>query len=296
VKASSSDTLTLIREGCDYLEQHGVPNARRNAEWLLSHLLGCNRADLYLRAPREASRAVVEKYEKFVLRRGAREPLQYIIGTVEFMSYTFFIIPGVFIPRFETELLVERVEAQLQKRQSQKSVRLLDLCCGAGVIALSMVKRIPNVCAVGVDINEEAVALAEKNAALCGVSDRGEFVHGDAESYLLGTSGSFDVIVCNPPYIDAREIAQLPAEVREYEPLLGINGGEGGLDFYRSMLPAVPRHLEKNGIAAFEIGAGQGSAVGRLFSEASLVDVQIHQDYNHLDRVVIGKLPDISSR
>jgi release factor glutamine methyltransferase len=285
----SSGTLALVDEGRARLEEHGVPNALHNAEWMLSHLLGCRRSDLYLDPRRDISPAIVARYREFVARRSVREPLQYILGSTEFMSATFLIDHGVFIPRFETEVLVERVERRLHERAADRTAAVLDLCCGTGVIALALLLRNPHLTAVGVDISPEAVRAARRNADLHGLAGRVEFVTGDAAAYVARETARFEAIVCNPPYIAASEVLELAPEVREFEPMESLLGGPEGLDFYRTLVPRVPERLAGNGVAAFEIGAGQGEAVRRLFLDASLADVQVHQDYNHMDRVVIGR-------
>ncbi len=286
----SSGTLALIREGRARLEERGVPNALHNAEWMLSHLLGCRRSDLYLDAGREINDTILARYREFVARRCAREPLQYILGSTEFMSYTFTIDHGVFIPRFETELLVERVERRLDMHGAGRRVAVLDLCCGSGVIALALALRHGCVTAVGVDISPEAIRMARNNAELHGLSGRVEFMSGDASEYLSHETARFDAVVCNPPYIAAGELRNLAPEVREFEPLEGLLGGSEGLDFYHALVPRVSGRLADRGVAAFEIGAAQGEAVRRSFLDALLTDVQVFKDYNHMDRVVIGRV------
>lgn len=288
----SSQIVVLIREGRALLEEHGVPNALHNAEWMLSGLIGCARADLYLRAGDTVDRKLIDRFEQQILRRCRREPLQYILESVEFMSYLFAITHGVFIPRFETELLVERVEHHLQARGSIDQSVLLDLCSGSGVIALSLLLRNPGLRALGVDSNPAAVALAGLNADSHGLSRRTVFEAGDAAGYLASSTARFDLIVSNPPYIPSTEIAHLAPEVREFEPLESLAGGPDGLDFYREVIPLVPPRLTERGFVAVEIGAGQGEAVSALMLGAGLTDVVVYNDYAGFERVVVAYAPE----
>lgn len=287
----SSPIVELIREGRSLLERHEVPNALRNAEWMLSDLIGCDRADLYLRTGAAIEPELAERFQQRIRRRCRREPLQYILESVEFMSYRFAITRGVFIPRFETELLVERVEQHLIARGIDRDGAILDLCSGSGVIAVSLLLRNPGLRAHGIDRNADAVALAGRNAEAHGVIQRAHFERGDAAAFLAGSTATFDLIVSNPPYIPSTEIAQLAPEVREYEPLESLAAGPDGLDFYREAVPLVPPRLTERGVAAMEIGAGQGEAVSALMRGAGLTDVVVYQDYSGFDRVAVAYSP-----
>lgn len=284
----SSRTAALIREGRAQLERHNVPNALHNAEWMLSGLIGCTRAELYLRGDAPVDPASVSRFEEQIQRRCLREPLQYILGSVEFMSYQFAIVPGVFIPRFETELLVERLEPHLHGRGIRERGTILDLCSGSGVIALALLMRNPGLTAVGVDSNPAAVALSERNAASLGLERRAIFEVADATARLARGGDRFDLIVSNPPYIPTAEMGRLAPEVREHEPPESLLGGADGLDFYRSAIPLLPPRLTDRGVVALEIGAGQGDAVSALLGKAGLGDVVVYNDYAGFERVVIA--------
>jgi release factor glutamine methyltransferase len=282
----SSPASNLIKEGQTLLERHGVPNALHNAEWMLSHLLECTRAELYLAAAAVDQR-VVDRFEEYIVRRCAREPLQYILKSVEFMSYPFAAVPGVFIPRFETELLVERAEQHLAARGIREGA-VLDLCSGSGVIALSLALRNRDLKAIGVDFNPEAVDVSDRNAETHGIGDRVRFEMRNARTFLVDCEMQFDLIVSNPPYIRTGEMTDLPPEVREFEPVESLCGGPDGLEFYREVMPILPRAMTKRGVAAFEIGAEQGDAVSDLMRAAGLESVTVYKDYAEHDRVVIG--------
>jgi release factor glutamine methyltransferase len=266
----------------------GVPNARRNAEWMLCHALGLRMLDLYVQstAAPDPNRATV--YRKMVERRAAREPLQYILGTTEFMSLPFEVGPGVFVPRPDTEVLVERAEELLRSRPLHEALEVLDLCSGSGIIGISLAARIPNLAVVAVDVSSAAVAATARNAATNGVSERVEVVRADAFAYLRDADRRFAAVVCNPPYIESGELAALPREVREHEPLLALDGGRDGLDFYRRVVPELARRVAPGGFVMFEIGDTQGVAVSKLLRDAGFAPVEVVKDYAGRDRVVIG--------
>ena len=171
----------LIRFGTDFLDRHGVPNARRNAEWMLCHTMGCRNTDLYFAGDGAPTREQVARYEGLLTRRGAREPLQYILETTEFMSLPFHSRPGVFIPRPDTEILVEVVESLTVGRRD--TLEVCDLCCGSGVIAVSLAKR-DNARVTAVDLSAEATALTTLNAELNEVEEQVRVVRMESGNFL----------------------------------------------------------------------------------------------------------------
>lgn len=289
MRARPANVSQLIRDGALFLGDRGVPNARRNAEWLLAHVLDVRSADLYLDAGHAPIAAQIQAYKKLLDRRGAREPLQYILGTTEFMSLEFYSAPGVFIPRPDTEILVQCVENRLADDPVDDGRRIADICCGSGVIAVALARRVARLDASAVDIHAAAVDLAEKNAALNGVADRVHCVHEDAIAYLSRTSERFDAIVCNPPYVRSADIPRLSPEIRDHEPVIGLNGGPEGLDFYCAIAGVLRRSLKPRGFVAFEIGCDQAARVADILEAESLSDVEIHKDYAGHDRVVMAR-------
>jgi release factor glutamine methyltransferase len=269
------------------LERSGVPNARRNAEWMLAAALDCSVLDLFVGSQRPAPVARMERYRDYLMRRTEREPLQYITGDTSFMSLPFRIRPGVFVPRPDSEILVETVEEKLKRYR--RPVRVLDLCSGSGVIGISLAKRLANCEVVGMDSSEEAVRLATENASLNGVLDRIRFVHEAAAQYLAGARETFTAVVCNPPYIASEDIPMLPPEVKNHEPIAALDGGPEGLDFYREIVPRLYVSIEAGGYAAFEIGSTQRDAVLALLTVADFDQTESYRDYGGHDRVVIGR-------
>jgi release factor glutamine methyltransferase len=303
----SSDVSQLLRFGESYLTMRGVPNARRNAEWLLAHVLACRSADLYLDTRYAPAPIQVRSYRRLLERRGAREPLQYIVGMTEFMSLPFYAVPGVFIPRPDTEVLVEKIEGYLNgldnnpdgvgdvspAARALRSVAprvLLDLCSGSGVIAVSIVKRVARTVATAVDVSPMATDVAAKNAELNCVGRRVECVCSDAIEFLESNEDRFDVIACNPPYVPTGDIASLAPEIQLHEPRLGLDGGRGGLDFYCAIVRSLRRSLKSGGAAFFEIGANQAESVRELLADESLEETTVYTDYAGNDRVVMARV------
>ena len=216
-----------------------------------------------------------------VSRRKQRIPLQHLTGEQEFYGYPFYVNEHVLIPRQDTEVLVE--EALKRKREGMK---VLDLCTGSGCILLSILKNLKQGTGVGIDISEQALEVARRNAKRLGLEAATTFVLSDL---FEKAQGPYDMIVSNPPYIETEEIAQLMPEVRDHEPRLALDGMSDGLYYYRSIVSQCRDYLKEDGALLFEIGAGQGAAVSELLKEAGFMSVQVIKDLAGLDRVVAGK-------
>lgn len=286
----SSPILSLLRQGRARLEEHGVPNAARNAQWILCHVLRCQLLDLFLERVAVKGKEI-DLFQRLLARRARREPLQYILESTEFMSLSFKVRAGVFIPRFETEILVEKALAELDAKGSGSPV-VLDLGTGAGVIAISMARLRPDLNAVGVDVSAEAVRTASENAHRLGVEARTEFVEAEASEYLASPGDAFDLIASNPPYIAETDWEELPPEVREFEPRAALAGGEDGLAFYRKVCPLLPRRLKGGGMVFFETSPALASTVGDLLVEAGLSGPRVLPDYAGKGRVVAAEAAD----
>ena len=276
----------LLNRAENHLVNRGVPNARRNAEWMLCAALGISMLDLYVRSRDCLEPAVIAAYWSQVERRAAREPLQYILGNTEFMGLPFTVRPGVFVPRPDTEVLVESAEKRLRALPLHEPALVLDLCCGSGIIGVSIAKRVPNAGVTAVDVSEAAIELTADNAVLNEVPDRVRLVQDDAVEYLDGTTDRFAAILCNPPYIASGELSGLPREVREHEPMLALDGGADGLDFYRRAIPRMVRCLLPGGFVMVEIGDTQAGEVSALFREAGFSEIHVIKDLAGRDRVV----------
>jgi release factor glutamine methyltransferase len=205
------------------------------------------------------------------------------------MALPFVARPGVFVPRPDTEVLVEHAQKKIRARELHEPALVLDLCCGSGVIGVSIARHVPNAGVTAVDTSDAAIELTAENAALNAVSDRVRLVHDDAIDYLAGTTDRFAAILCNPPYIASGDLAGLPREVREHEPFLALDGGPDGLDFYRRAIPQMVRCLLPGAFIMVEIGDTQGDAVSALFQAAGFTTIRVMHDLAGRDRVVLAE-------
>jgi release factor glutamine methyltransferase len=286
----------LIALSADYLGGKGVESARLNAERLLADVLGVTRIDLYLQADRPVVGDELDRYRELLRRRGAGEPLQTIIGSTGFYSRDFKVEPGVFIPRPETERLVEAAVGLLTPPDRRLvAPKVVEIGSGSGIIAVSIAAEVPSAEVWAVDRNPLAVRLTERNAAHNGVAARVHTLEGD----LLGPvparlRGDVDLLVSNPPYVRRGDMAGLSREV-QHDPPEALDGGEDGLDVYRALAAAAPRWLAPGGWLALEIGDDQGESVPALLRASGLVDVAMSRDWNDLPRVVVGRRADAAT-
>lgn len=264
-----------------YLAEKGVENARLEAEWMLCEILGLDRVGLYVNFDKPLTAAELAHFRGMVARRARREPLQYILGSQEFLGLDFEVSPAVLIPRHDTETLVEEAV-----RLGVEAKRVLDIGVGSGCIAVTLAKKLPGAELFGVEKSPEALAIARRNAEK----------HGAAVTLREGslfepfTGERFDLIVSNPPYIPAGVIAELQPEVRDFEPRGALDGGPDGLAFYRIIIPAAPGYLSAGGWLLVEVGAGQAEAVGKMFEDAGFKELFTAKDYAGIERVVGGRL------
>lgn len=270
----------VVKMGERQLMEAGIGNAKAEAELLYCYLMKIDRAKFILRWSKEAKDREIDQFLDLCAKRATRIPLQHIIGSVNFMGHTFKVKPGVLIPRPETELLVEEVSKRVNAKES-----LLDLCCGTGVIGISLCKEMNLKGTLG-DISDEALNLAEENARLNGV--KVGFLKTDMFEGLKRKK--FNIITCNPPYIPTDEISNLIAEVREYDPHTALDGGKDGLDFYRIIAEQAASHLKKKGLLALETGWNQGDHIRKLLEDTQeFENVEKIQDLNGLDRILLAR-------
>ena len=269
-----------------YFEAKGVENPRLDAEVLLCAVLKCQRITLYVDFERPLSEEELATYREYVRRRGNFEPLAYILGERAFMRNTFKVNKATLVPRPETELLVESLVriAPLLKREGD--VKILDIGTGSGAIIVSLLDYLPNAKGVGVDISVDALIVAKENSEKIGVTSRIGFVRSDVFS-KLPLEKKFDIIVSNPPYIPAGDIAGLDKDVQQ-EPRGALDGGADGLDFYRRITAEAMDHMAEEGVLAFEIGIGQAAAVQQLCLDAGFVKTAVRKDYAGIERMVFA--------
>lgn len=270
----------LFQYGKDYLAEAEILDAATDAWELLSYLTGLTRTRYLLEENEEAETQTVETYKALLARRATHIPLQYITGTQEFMGLPFRVSSDVLIPRQDTETLVEHVGRNLHSGD-----RILDICTGSGCILISLLCNYPKCSGTGVDLSKSALAIARENAKTNGVE--AEWICSDLYENV---SGSYDVIVSNPPYIATDVIKVLSPEVRDHEPRMALDGSTDGLAFYRRIIPQALHYLTPGGRLCLEIGFDQGEEVSQMMWDEGFVDVDVIQDYGGNDRVVSGHL------
>jgi release factor glutamine methyltransferase len=282
--ANQQETWTVLKILTwtkEYLAQKGVENARLESEWLLCAALGLDRVGLYVNFDKPLTAAELADYRGMVTRRAKREPLQYILGSQEFMGLEFEVSAAVLIPRHDTEVLVEEA-----LRRSPASARILDIGVGSGCIAVALAKALPLADVVGVDKSPQALLLAQENAGKHDV----RLTLFEGSLFEPFPEQTFDLIVSNPPYIPTADLETLQPEVRDYEPCQALDGGPDGLDFYRLIIPAAPDHLATDGWLLFEVGIAEAEPVTQLFMrDGRFTELFTAKDANGIERVVGGR-------
>lgn len=273
--------LEVLRATERYLAERGVENPRLNAEHLLAHALGLKRMELYLQFDRPLAESERAPLRDLVKRRGAREPLQHVLGTAEFHGRTFACDKRALVPRPETEQLVELA---LEILHPHSSPDLLDIGTGSGVIAITLALELPSAPIHATDLSPDALALAKENAARHALTDRIVFHQANL---LPPDNTEFDLIIANLPYIPADEIAALSPEVR-HDPVSALDGGPDGLDLIRRLIDTAPDRLAPGGALLLEIGAGQADAVNTLLSARKFRDISVRPDYQNIPRFAVG--------
>ncbi|HUE61660.1 MAG TPA: peptide chain release factor N(5)-glutamine methyltransferase [Chthoniobacterales bacterium] len=275
--------LEVLQSTTAYFTNHKIENPRLNAEQLLAHTLRLSRMDLYLEFERNLAENELGPLRDLVRRRGQGEPLQHLLGTVEFCGHTFAIDKRAMVPRPETEELVGLLLAEISGQKS--GIRILDVGTGSGVIGLSLAVKFPqaNVCAI--DISEDALSLARENAAQLRLSERVRFQKSDL---LENVSERFDLIVANLPYISMQDRHLLAREVL-HDPEVALFGGPGGDELVRKLIEQAPAHLEPGGLVALEIGLGQAEGLSDFLRQKNYHDIELKKDYSGISRFLLAR-------
>jgi release factor glutamine methyltransferase len=269
----------IITATAGYLEKRGIESARLNAELLLAHVLGKKRIDLYLEFERPLGDRDLDPLRALMKRRAAGEPLQHLLGTVEFHGRTFLCDPRALIPRHETEHLVELLLALPSKPSP-----ILDAGAGSGVIALTLAAEWPGAAVDAIDISPEALALAAENAARLGLAGRVRFLLSDLFSAV---PDRYALIVANLPYIPAGDLATLSREVLR-DPLSALDGGPDGVAIIRTFLDQARSHLLPGGAVALEIGAGQAEMLMEHLRLLGYNHIRARTDYSGINRFLFA--------
>lgn len=287
--------IEKIREITEILSSCGIESAGKEAELMLRFGLQADSVTIYRDNPELSSHDKTAILD-MVSRRSQREPLQYIIGTVDFIGLNLAVDRSVLIPRPETELMAEYAAKTVKRyelsvmsargyaKAPNSKLRMLDLCTGSGCLALSLAKEFPQSEVTGCDNSISALTIARKNAATNNIVNvsfaEGDLFHG------VKPGSEFDMIISNPPYIRSDDIQCIQPEVRDWEPISALDGGKDGLDYFRKIIPESVNFLKQNGILIFEHGDGQSREVSAMLSNAGFKSINAMKDYSGKERVI----------
>lgn len=279
--------LEALNLSTDYLNKKNIESARLNAELMLAHILRCKRLELYLQFDRPLDDNELQQYRNFLSRRANREPLQYILGEVEFFNVTLKVNKNVLIPRPETELLVEKI---INDFIDKTVFRFLDIGVGSGNISIAILKNLINAQCVGIDISDEAIALANENAIINEVQDRIEFRRFDILKDNINELGKFDLIVSNPPYVSLEDYERLEPELKIYEPQIALTDYYNGMTFYKKIIYNSKSLLNENGKIYLELGKGLHEEVRLLMQVKNFSDIMVIKDFQGIERIICGEI------
>ena len=266
--------------GIKTLTEAGIEEAKSDTLLLMDAICHVSRNDILVHGEVEIEAEQAAAFEDALKKRCTHIPVQHITGVQNFMGLDFYVNQHVLIPRFDTEILVEEVMKELHDGFS-----ILDMCTGSGCILLSLLKYSNNCKGVGVDISEDALAVAKKNQERLGIE--ASFINSNLFEQV---TGKYDIIVSNPPYVRSDVIPTLMEEVRLHEPILALDGAEDGLFFYRKIVEESPAFLNGGGMLFFEIVYDQGEEVKGLMEENGFKNVKVVKDFAGLNRVVFGNI------
>ena len=280
------DIASLLRFAEVALTDTGVPEARQEATSLLAAALERDRAFLIAHPEYEPEEGSRKRYLDFVTRRSHREPFHYITGKKEFFGLEFKVSPAVLIPRPETEILTEM---SIELLRSVHAPRFCEVGIGSACVSVAILKNVPDASCVGLDISEDAIAMARENAETLGVTERLEIRRSDVLSGLAPDE-KFDLIASNPPYVPIGDIDGLQPEVRDHEPFVALTGGEDGLAVVRRLIGGSPSHLKPGGTLMFEIGFSQAEKVLQMFDSHLWSSYAPENDLQGIPRCVTARL------
>ncbi len=276
----------LYLEARRLLRECGVVEDQLEARELICYASGKSRKEFLRDRNLYTSHEIEEKMHDLLRRRRAGEPVAYLIGQWEFYDISLDVTREVLIPRPDTEVLAERGIACAG--EVMESCRVLDLCCGCGCIGIAVARYVPGCRVVLADCSEEALRVSRQNVRKNNLKSRVSCAKVDALGEPPENFGTFNIIVCNPPYIRTAELETLDVSVKDYEPHLALDGGRDGLDFYRNITRRWKRLLRRNGKLIFEVGYDQAEQVSGLMKEAGFQQIGCYQDAGGIWRVVEG--------
>ncbi len=271
-----------------FFKNHKIEEPHLEAEILLSFALNIKRIQIYTMFEKVLNQEELAAFKKLIIRRIRREPTSYIIGRKSFMSLDFIVDKNVLIPRPETEILVESA-IDIIKELNKENTNVLEIGTGSGAIAISIAKYCPNTKIIATDISQKALEIAQKNSEHHKTDGNVQFIAGNIFENL-NKDLKFDLILSNPPYIKTAEIQNLQPEIKNFEPLVALDGGQDGLDFYRKISKEAHNYLQQNGYLILECGYEQSKKVIDLIKNSyEYSRIYSKKDLNGIDRVVIAE-------
>jgi release factor glutamine methyltransferase len=282
INFSSNKISAVLKETKNYLEKYGILNPLAESEIILSSILNLQKFEIYTKNDFIINENKIKKIQKIILERIKRKPLEYIIGNKEFFGLKFKINSGVFIPRFETEILVETI-----LNFNFKNLKILDIGTGCGNIAITLKNFNPSFKLTAIDISEKALKLAKFNSKKILGNNSIKFIKSNLFENI---KEKFDIIVSNPPYIPTKEIENLMTEVKFFEPKSALDGKEDGLFFYKKILSETHKFLNKDGFIFFEMNPFLYKKIYKLFVEYKIENIKIVNDLLGKPRVIYGNL------
>ena len=281
----------IYKQICDKLQKAGADSPAFDTIWIMQSVLGVTRQDLLTKSDMEVSPYDEQKLTELADRRIAGEPVQYVAGFEEFFGRKFFVGKGVLIPRDDTEVVLCSTFPYLDKLQKDKPVRILDLCSGSGILAITLKKQYPHAEVTAVEISDDAMVYLRKNAEYHSADIR--IIHDDIFNCVDAfTQSEFDLIISNPPYVRSYEMLELQKEVR-FEPSLALEGGEDGCDFYRRIVPMYKSKLKKGGMLAFEYDGNQAEVISTLMQAEGFENITVFDDLGGVHRAINGTVQTV---
>jgi release factor glutamine methyltransferase len=274
--------LELLQSTTVYFTKRQIESPRLNIEHLLAEALGKKRIELYLEFDREIPEQLLEPLRNKVRRRAEGEPLQHLLGHWDFFGRTFKTDRRALIPRPETETLVETVLGEIRPDASFGR-RLVDVGTGTGILAITFALERPGLEITGLDISDDALALARENAGRLDAS-----IAFRRSDLLDAAGGTYDLVVANLPYVATSDLPGLPREV-QFDPAIALDGGEDGLTIVKRLIESIPNKLAANSLVALEVGQGQAERVASFLARQNFRDITIKKDYHGIERILTAR-------
>jgi len=279
--------LEILDKSTAFLNEKRIESPRLNADLLMAHVLSCKRLDLYLMFDRPLKEDELEKYREFIRRRIKFEPLQYIVGSVDFFGLNISVTPAVLIPRPETELLVEII---IEENKGLQNPKILDLGSGSGNISIALAKALPDSRVFALDISKESIEVAKNNAMENRVENI-EFINSDMFDFMSYSSHNhreFDLIVSNPPYVSESDYKTVQEEILRYEPSIAVTDFSDGYKFHSEIIKNAGKMLKPSGKVYLEMALGQDELLKDMMIEEGYSGVEIYKDYSKICRFIRG--------